>query len=156
MTISENARVWIYQSNRFFNAEEEAEIQYQLARFVSAWQAHGNQLAAVAEIKHSLFIVISVDEDQAVATGCSIDRLVKLMKDIESQLSINLFDRFQIAYRHSEQIRICDRSAFTMLIKEGAVSEETIVFNNLIQTRKALLTEWEVPFKHSWHRQVFI
>lgn len=153
--ISDNARVWIYQSNRFLNADEELQIQQLLNAFTADWQAHGHQLAAVGEIKHSLFIILSIDEQQASATGCSIDKSVKLMKAIENQFYITLFDRFQIAYRSDDGIKSCNKSQFAVLLNSGAISDETIVFNNLVTTRKALQTDWEIPLKQSWHAQVF-
>lgn len=155
MQISDNSRIWIYQSNRILNEKEEAEILDMLKNFTSTWQAHGHDLAALAEIIHDQFIVISVDEQIAGATGCSIDKSVGLMKEIEQKYNINLFDRFRIAYRQENELKSCDRAEFEELIQKGIVNENTIVFNNLIQTRKELKTAWEIPFKESWHAKVF-
>lgn len=156
MNISENSRVWIYQSSRFFTAEEEHIIQQQLNDFIAKWQAHGHQLAAKAEIRYHLFIISSIDEQQASSTGCSIDKSVHLMKEFEHQLGINLFDRFQIAYRNAEgNIKLCNQNQFVKLLNSGVVSNDTIVFNNLVATQKALQTDWEVPLIRSWHAQVF-
>lgn len=155
MNVSENSRVWIYQSSRFFNAEEESRILNRLEAFVSEWQAHGSRLVAAVEIKYHLFIILSVDEEQAPATGCSIDRSVNLMKDIEHQFDIKLFDRFQMAYRDVSEIKLCSRNQFAALINSGVISHDTIVFNNLVHTRKALQTDWEIPLYQSWHMRVF-
>lgn len=96
-----------------------------------------------------------VDEEQAGATGCSIDKSVNLMKQIEEELDINLFDRFNIAYRDVNGIRSCSREEFENLISEGKITENTIVFNNLIQTVAEVENNWEIPFKNSWHPRVF-
>lgn len=155
MQISENSRIWIYQSNRILNQAEESEIQAILNNFTSNWQAHGHDLAAFGEIYYHQFIILSVDEQIAGATGCSIDKSVALMKEIEQKFNINLFDRFRIAYRLENELKSCDKVEFEELIKKGVVNENTIVFNNLIQTRKELNTNWEIPFKDSWHARVF-
>lgn len=155
MNISENSRVWIYQSDRVLTAEEQMQIQSILNDFTAQWLAHGNQLAAAAEIRNDRFIIISVDEQQAAATGCSISASVNVMKDMEQRFKINLFDRFNIAYRDQNQIRAVGREEFEQLVKTGVVTNETIVFNNLVETRKQLETNWEVPFKLSWHAKVF-
>lgn len=155
MQISENSRIWIYQSNRIFNQVEESEIQSMLNSFTSNWQAHGHDLAALGEVLHHQFIVLSVDEEIAGATGCSIDKSVSLMKEIEQKFNINLFDRFQIAYKLDNEIINCSREKFEENIKNGQIDENTIVFNNLIQTRKELKTNWEIPLKDSWHARVF-
>lgn len=155
MNISENSRIWIYQANRSFNGDEETKIQQKLNEFTSQWQAHGHCLAARGEIRHHQFIILSVDDQVAGATGCSIDKSVYLMREIEQEFNLDLFDRFRIAYRDSGNVVNCSREQFEVLLSNGVLSPETIVFNNMISTRKDLSSLWEVPMKNSWHAQVF-
>jgi len=155
MHISENSRVWVYQSDRPFTIEEEQAIQKILHSFTTEWQAHGHALAALAEIYHHQFIVLSVDEQIAGATGCSIDKSVHLMQEIEFKFKINLFDRFRMAYRSGDDIINCSRDEFEDRIKNGIVNGQTLVFNNLISRRKELETSWNIPLAESWHAKVF-
>jgi len=155
MNISENSRVWIYQSNRAFTANEEEAIAKALSDFTGQWQAHGQQLAAAADIRYSRFLILMVDESQAGASGCSIDKSVGLMKEIEKHFNVELFNRFNIAYKEGDQVLSADREDFEELINDGKVTEDTIVFNNLVQTVAELNSKWEVPFKDSWHATVF-
>lgn len=155
MHISENSRVWIYQSDRVLNPEEEQRIQQKLDEFTSQWLAHGHQLAAYGEIRHSQFLILSVDEQVAGATGCSIDKSVYLMKEIEKEFGIGLFDRFRIAYRNGDQIVNCSKTEFEDLLNKGELNSDTLVFNNMISSRKDLDSSWEVAMKNSWHGQVF-
>lgn len=156
MNISENSRLWIYQSDRILSDQEVAAIQKRLNEFTAEWQAHGHALAALAEIIHQQFIVLSVDEQIAGATGCSIDKSVNLMKEIEQKFGINLFDRFRIAFRQDQEIVNCSREEFEKFIQSGKVKKDTRVFNNLISTRKELKSNWEIPFSESWHSKVFV
>ncbi len=155
MNFSDNSRIWIYQSNRELAAAEVAKLQNILDDFTIGWTAHNNQLKAKAEVRYSRFIVLVVDESQAGASGCSIDKSVNLMKALEQEFNINLFDRFNIAYRDGDTIKSVGRFEFEDLIKQGAVNADTIVYNNLVATLADLDTKWEVPFKDSWHKQVF-
>jgi hypothetical protein len=41
------------------------------------------------------------------------------------------------------------------MAKEKAVSENTIVFNNLLNTLGELKDFWEVPASESWHNRFF-
>lgn len=155
MNISEHSRVWIYQANRVLNNTETEAIQQKLDSFTSQWLAHGNELSAAGEIRYNQFIILSVDEQQAGATGCSIDQSVKLMLQLEREFNINLFDRFQLAYRDGEDIKTCNREEFQSLLRSGHINPDTVVFNNLVSTRKALETNWEIPMKDSWHVNIF-
>ena len=155
MNISEHSRVWIYQANRVLDSYETKQIQQKLNSFTSQWLAHGHELLAAAEIRYNQFIILSVDEQQAGATGCSIDKSVKLMQEFENQFNINLFDRFQIAYREGESIKTCNKKEFEELLNSGKVNSDTLVFNNMVATRKELTDNWEIPVKNSWHARVF-
>ena len=115
MTISEDSRIWIYQSSSVFNEAEVTHIQQKLNEFTSQWLAHGNKLAALGEVRFNQFIILSVDEMQAGATGCSIDKSVKLIQEIESELSVNLFDRFRVAVLDGENIVSCNQHQFEEL-----------------------------------------
>lgn len=156
MNISENSRVWIYQATRILIEEEELAILQILHNFTAGWLAHGHALAALGEVLHHQFIVLSVDEEVAGATGCSIDKSVNLMKEIEQKFNLNLFDRFRIAYRQHNEVLNCSRDEFEELIKSGQISEDTLVFNNLINQRHEMQTAWEIPLKDSWHSRVFL
>ncbi|SFS94733.1 ABC transporter ATPase [Sphingobacterium wenxiniae] len=151
-------RVWIYQSNRLLTDAECVRVREILQEFVQQWTAHGNQLYGSFEIRYNLFIFLKVDESKAMVTGCSIDKSVHLLKKIEKELQINLFDRLQIAYRaqNTNTINIVSRDDFERLIQAGEVNEDSIVYNNMLTETSELDTKWEVPLRDSWHAKVFL
>jgi hypothetical protein len=155
MEFSSHSRVWVYQSDRKLTADEAVQIQMHMDNFTRSWTAHNNQLKAKAEIRYNRFLILFVDESQAGASGCSIDKSVNFMKQLEQEFGINLFDRFNLAYRDGEEIISVPRHQFEELLKLGKINTETIVFNNLAQNVAELETKWEVPFKDSWHIQLF-
>jgi len=155
MHFSENSRVWVYQSDRELTDNEALQIKVLLDNFTTGWTAHNNQLKAKAEIRYNRFIILIVDESQAGASGCSIDKSVHFMQQIESQFGINLFDRFNLAYREGGEVLSAPRAKFEELLRQGSINADTIVFNNLVQNLTELENKWEVPFKNSWHVQLF-
>ena len=155
MQFSEHSRVWIYQSDKELSAEQSAQILDEMSSFAAEWTAHNHQLKAKAEIKYNRFLILVVDETQAGASGCSIDKSVNFMKKLEQQFDLNLFDRFNMAYREGEKVLSAPRHEFEELLKAGKINTGTIVFNNLVQDIQQLETKWEVPFKDSWHIQLF-
>lgn len=155
MQFSENSRVWVYQSNRELTNAETEQVQQQLNSFATGWTAHNNQLKAKGEVRYNRFIILIVDESQAGASGCSIDKSVHFMQHLEREFGINLFDRFNLAYRDGEKVLSAPRLQFEEMIKQNLINKQTIVFNNLVQNLNELKTKWEVPFKDSWHIQLF-
>ena len=155
MSFSPQSKVWIYQSNRPFTSDEAQGIQQKLDDFTSQWKAHGHQLKAKAEILHNFFIVFIVDEAQAGVTGCSIDASVRLVKELEQAHNVDLFDRFNIAYKIDGKVIVTNKEDFETLVNIKAVGPKTIVYNNMVQTLRELETKWEIPFEQSWHSKVF-
>ncbi|WP_442590232.1 ABC transporter ATPase [Pedobacter sp. AW31-3R] len=155
MSFSPQSKVWIYQSDREFSNEEVSAIQQQLNHFTSEWKAHGHQLQARAEVLYHYFIVFIVDESAAGASGCSIDASVRIIKGLEIEYSVDLFNRFNMAYKVGDKVVSVNKEDFETLISIKKITPDSIVFNNLVQTLAEFETKWEVPFKDSWHQKVF-
>ncbi|MET3502039.1 hypothetical protein ABIC45_003663 [Mucilaginibacter rubeus] len=155
MKFSPQSRVWIYQSDRKLTDLEVQQIQPELNKFTTNWTAHNNQLKAKGEVRYNRFFILIVDESQAGASGCSIDKSVHFMQQVQQHLGINLFDRFNLAYREGEEVLSLPRHDFEAKLKDGSINKETVVYNNLVQNLTELETKWEVPFKDSWHIQLF-
>jgi hypothetical protein len=149
-----DARLWVYQSNRNLLDKEVATIEQMGDMFITDWSAHGASLKASFTVLHNLFIVISVDESQAMASGCSIDKALKFIQHLEKEMNLNLLDRMQVAYRTDNEIRTCSLSQFENLAKSKNITENTIVFNNMVTTKAAFDTNWEIPLSESWQNRV--
>ena len=150
-----DARVWVYQSNKPLSAAEANAIKEEGAAFVAGWSAHGAALNASFDVLYDRFVVLAVDEKQALASGCSIDKSVHFIKQLEQQFGLNLFDRMQVAYKAGDTIEACSLAQFEKLAADKKVDENTIVFNNMVSSKAAFDTEWEVPVKNSWQNRVF-
>lgn len=152
--LPETSRVWVYQSNRAFTDVEVAEIQQLSYAFSQQWVSHSRELKAFGGVLKNRFIVLLVDESQAGASGCSIDSSVRFIKEIEQKYNVNMFDRLLFTYKDGEQIAAARREDFAALYAEGKINDETLVFNNLVNTKKDLQEKWVVPLKESWHKRM--
>jgi hypothetical protein len=151
--LPEEARVWIYQSTRPFNEKEETVLKSQLNAFTAEWTAHSKQLCAVGDVLYNRFIVLAVDENQAGASGCSIDKSVKFMQDVENQYNVQLFERMNFAWLDGETVKTAPSSDFKRLFTEGGITSETLVFDNLVSSVGGLKTVWLKPLSQSWHKR---
>ena len=96
-----------------------------------------------------------VDQDAASATGCSIDASVRVIKEIEAAYGVDLFNRFNMAYKIDDQVMVTNKEDFETLITIKKITSSTIVFNNLVQTLEEFEQKWEVPLADSWHSSIF-
>src|SRR5690349_23941697 len=115
MEFSDQSRVWIYQSNRAFTASESSKVEKDLNAFAAQWEAHGAQLKAKAELRYNRFVILIVDEVQATASGCSIDRSAGFIRDLEQEYGVTMFDRFNMAYKKNNEVYSCTREEFESL-----------------------------------------
>jgi hypothetical protein len=153
--LPEESRVWIYQSNRRLQPEELNQIETALQQFVENWAAHGKPLQASYEIRYDRFIVLAVDQEFNAATGCSIDASVHFIQELEKQFDIVLLDKMNVTYRLGDHIAHKSLIDFKKMVKDRAVSPQTIVFNNLVNTIEEYQNDWEVEASQSWHSRFF-
>lgn len=148
-----HSRIWIYQSNRKFSPEEEASIEKQTEEFLQQWTAHGQNLEAGFEIKHHRFIVIGLNQENASASGCSIDASVHFIQSLEKAYGLDLMDKMNVTFYNGPHIAHKSLADFKAMAKARSVSPNTVVFNNLVNTKAEYLDHWEVPAKESWHNR---
>ena len=84
--ISDESRIWIYQSNDDFTEFDVDVINKKSDLFVSNWMAHNKELEASFKILNNRFLAIAVNEDYNPIGGCSIDYSLQLLKDISLSL----------------------------------------------------------------------
>ncbi len=150
-SLPEDSRVWIYQASRSFSKEEMVEIEKDLDNFVEEWTAHGQDLRAGYEIRYNRFIILGLDQGMNMASGCSIDASVHFIQSLEKRYQLELLDKMNVSYKQGEYIAYKPLLEFKKMAKEKAVSEKTIVFNNLVNNKAEYLEHWEVPASESWH-----
>ncbi len=152
-TLPNESRVWIYQSNRKLSDEEVAVISEKTTEFLTQWTAHGANLEAAFEIRYNRFIVLGLNQENASASGCSIDASVHFIQQLEKQFEIDLLDKMNVTFYNGEFIAHKSLADFKKMAKARSVSPNTVVFNNLVNTKEEYLENWEVPAKESWHNR---
>ena len=144
------SKVWIYQSERPFNAKEITSINESIKNFTQQWTAHNQQLKATGCVIEDRFILLMVDETQAGASGCSIDKSVHFIQQLQDQFKTNLFNRLLLSYQADDGIKTISLSDLKNEVAMGALTASTIIFNTTIQTKNQFETEWMQAAGESW------
>ena len=118
--------------------------------FAKEWIAHGADLASNGDVLHNYFIVLMVDETRNPASGCSIDTSTRFIKKLEEQFSVALFDRLTIALWIDEQVRLVSRNDLSLMLESGAITSDSLMFNNTVQTKEDYDRSWLIRIKDSW------
>ena len=149
-SLASESRVWIFQANRPFKAEELEVVENSLRQFTNEWAAHGSPLKTSYIVKFDQFIILAADETHQSPSGCSIDSSVRILKGLEQALNIQLFDRNQVAFKKDDQVILVPLQELKQKFKDGILNEETLTFNNLAGTKQALENEWLIPAGSTW------
>lgn len=145
-----HARVWVYKTPRDLGQAEQKLVRERGAAFTTGWAAHGAPLDACVDVLHDRFVVIAVDEQQAAASGCSIDKSVGFIKDLEHDLNLMLTDRMFVVYEHEGRLRSVRLQELPVLLKEGSITPDTIVFDDLVSTVGELRERFRVALRTTW------
>jgi hypothetical protein len=149
---SPESRIWMYQSNRELSSIETAHIKAKLEDYTSEWKAHGKAVKGFATVVFNRFILIMADESQHQVSGCSIDGSVRLLKALETELDIRLFDRHVLCFSddNGENIQHLEMTEIETALNNKKITPETLYFNNTVQSKLEFEEKWIIPVKESW------
>ena len=151
-TLSEEAKVWIYPSNRKFYPQEIDGLKQKLNAFIEAWKQDDENFKASVEVKYKRFIIFSVDENSDLS-NTDVDAKVSFVLQLQQDYDIELLDRMNVCFKQGEYTQYKELKDFKKLIKNKAVTGKTIVFDNLIETKYEFENYWEVPITESWYNR---
>ncbi len=143
-------RVIVYPASRPFTAKESKVITEKLYDFLATWAAHGKPLSSSFKIEKNQFLVICVDEEKEAASGCSIDSLSGIIRELEDEFNLGFFDRMKACYVENDEVRTMKLSDFRNGIKDGSLSTEIEVFDFSKSTYVSFISDFLLPLKRSW------
>ncbi|MFN8350338.1 MAG: hypothetical protein U0U25_02615 [Flavobacteriales bacterium] len=145
-----HARVWVYKSAKPFTPEQRRAILERGAAFTGTWAAHGAALDACVDVLHDHFVVVAVDEQQAMASGCSIDKSVRFVQELERDLGLRLTDRMVVLYEQAGAVHALRADEVPAALKDGRLSADTTVFDDLVATKADLDARFRTALRSSW------
>ena len=152
-SLTPSSRIWIFQSNRPFSSEELKTADQKLRAFTEEWAAHGVPLKTSYKIEFNHFIILAADESHHIASGCSIDSSVRVMKDLEAALDVDLFDRNLVAFKADDGIALVSVQELKQKFRDGILKAESFTFNNLVGTKGEFDNAWIAPAATTWLRR---
>lgn len=146
----DSAKVWVYQSNRNLDSREIEEIQEQVDQFTMQWESHGLPVNGFGRVFFGNTIIFIADEEKSGVSGCSTDGMVRVVKSIERQYQINLFDRMLLMFYVKEKYQRLPISQLQYAIDEGYLQSDTPYFDVSVHTYAQLKNHYIVPLSESW------
>jgi len=155
-TLPDESRLWIFGVGRELDAAERESFLDAVDRFLDGWAAHGVALRSGRDWRYGRFLLVAVDEASEPPSGCSIDAMVRVLKDQEATLGVPIIDSSPVWFLDGDEVRRSSRPDFRRLVEEGAVNPETVVFDNTVtRLTDERAGRWKRQARESWHGRAF-
>ena len=145
-----NERIWVYTLSKELTNEQLVDFKNRCQNFVSGWTAHDVSLDASFELYQNRLLIFKVNEDKYNASGCSIDKQLRFVKELEQNFSVELLNRLLVAYENNHQIEVIKSSQVKELLAANQITANTLVFDNTITQSSELTTKWKQPLQSTW------
>ena len=114
-------RIWIYTLSKELSNEQLVDFKNRCLNFVSGWTAHDVSLDASFELYQNRLLIFKVNEDKYNASGCSIDKQVRFVKELEQAFSVELLNRLLVAYENNHQVEVMKASQVKDLLNSNTI-----------------------------------
>ncbi len=151
--LPDDAKVWIYPSNRKFYPNEIALVEKQLQEFVKSWKSDDENFRASYQFLYNRFLIFIADTATSSLSVAEIDQLVAFVLELQTAYKIELLDKMNVCFKQGVYVQYKELKDFKKLIKNRAVTGKTIVFDNLITNKKEYENYWELPIEESWYKR---
>ena len=142
-------KVWAYSLGRALSEQEQQELLADAGNFVRGWTAHENKLQAEVSLAENCVLLVKVDESVYGASGCSIDKLQRFVKEAEKKFGIELLNRMLVPIDVSGTYRVLNTNDIKTMLGNKALSPDSTVLNTAISNEQELL-HWKQPLKNTW------
>ena len=142
-------KVWTFILSRKLSTEEINLLIQQGNNFISEWTAHEQKLTSHFELFKERIIIVKVDEKNTSASGCSIDKLTRFIKNLEKQFNLELLNRLLVAFKKENQIEVVHASKVKELISQNILTESSIIYNTSASNQNEL-ENWEQKLNSTW------
>ena len=122
--LPDDARLWTFAASHRLTEHEAVRLLAATEAFLADWAAHRTPLATAHEWRYNQFLFVAVDETAAGASGCSIDTLVRFVRELERQFKVRFTDHASVWFRAlGGAIQCATREEFQRLVDEETVGE---------------------------------
>jgi hypothetical protein len=148
--LPDDSRIWVFGISPALDATQSAEVLATIDPFLDAWAAHNVPITSARTIIDGSFLVVAVDR-QSETSGCSIDRMFGLLRQLEARFGVQILDANRVFVRHSDgHVDAVTRAEF-----RDRGDRHTLVFDTLAERLGDVRSgAWEKHAEESWHRQL--
>jgi hypothetical protein len=131
-TFNASSKVWLFTADKTLNESQQVSIQMDIDSFCSNWDSHGVGLKATGLILFSRLLILIVDESFHTISGCSMDKSISFIKNLEIKYKISLFDRLLQSALVNNEWQTASTAIWSEKLKSNEINFETLFIDTLV------------------------
>jgi hypothetical protein len=147
--IPKNHKLWFYGFTKDLDNNDLRNIEARLNQFTQEWESHGQKVNAKSLLVGGHLMILAVNNDFIEASGCSIDSSVALIRDINKEYQLDLFDRLKLGIVEGEKIKYLSKEQVSLSVESGSLDVNKMCVNETINNSDHL-SQFIVPVSQSW------
>lgn len=152
--LSDDSIIRVYIADRKLAETEQADLREKIETFLPRWRSEGKDFKSAYELLENQILVVAGLSEGYRLSGCTLDALKKLVEKWDDSLKANFTVVPKLSYRKGKEIISRNIPMFKQDILNGVVDENTIVFDNTVQTLSAFRKGIEFKLTDCWHNQI--
>ena len=153
--LPETAKVWVYQSSEPFSNVQLNTLQQFTDVFLSQWESHTIPVQGSIDVVNERFVRVAAFSNEDSMCGRAQDAQVRLIKELEEVLGVELTNRMLIVFNTDEGDRVVHLQELPEIIESSEINPTTVVYNNLVSSKGEFLSGWKVPAGQTWLERYF-
>lgn len=146
-----NTRVWVYLANKTLNDTEKNQIGDFLKPNMQSWAAHGEALYGGYAFIENTFLIIAVDQQAHMPSGCSIDASTRWIKEIHERFGVDFLTR-AIVVKNQDSVQSLPVFQIKKHIEEGLIAADSLIYDQQVSTKAELEESFLKPASHVFSR----
>ena len=148
------SKVLVYPGDKELDNSQKKIANDLLTDFFKEWNTHGKFLTAAFEIVYGRFIIVCVDDSYVFPSGCSVDSLVRKVKETGLGTGINFLSNGLVFYIYGQVVKSIDTADLKNSIAKGEITPKTKVFNQ-VENLENFKNNWLVEAENTWLKRYF-
>ena len=154
-SLPDDARLWVFAASEPVTGDRAAMLLNAVDEWLAEWKAHGEPLECARDWRDDRFLAIGVDQSTAGASGCSIDALFRVFKELQASGGPSMLGGGRVFYRGPHNAVVSQsRAEFAKSASSGEVGPETPVFDTSVATAGDYRRSFEKSARDSWHGEL--
>ena len=122
--LPENAKVWVYQAGSKLDDSQKTTVEELSNVFLEQWESHGIPVQGSVDVLNDLFVRVAAFTDEASMCGRAQDAQVRLAKELEGELNVELTNRMLLTFNINGDHKVVHINDVPALVDSGEVTSK--------------------------------